>query len=91
MVTWKVPANVGITVVSDGRSQISSTTTNFVKVVHVDAYSTMLIIDRVTVDFQGDYTCNIANAVDQVSKTVPLIVHGTEKIIINYFFFELSL
>ncbi|OXA64371.1 Down syndrome cell adhesion molecule-like protein Dscam2 [Folsomia candida] len=53
-----------------------SLSTNFVKVVHVDAYSAMLIIDRVDSVHGGNYTCSIGNIVSTVSRTVPLIVHG---------------
>lgn len=59
-----------------------SLSTNFVKVVHVDAYSAMLIIDRVDSVHGGNYTCSIGNIVSTVSRTVPLIVHGTEILVL---------
>jgi hypothetical protein len=58
-------------------------TNNFVKVVHIDAFSAMLIIDRVDSHHMGNYTCKIQNSIQEVSQTVPLVVHGTKEIFIS--------
>jgi len=55
---------------------IQSNEGGYIKILHVDAYSTMLIIDRVDSIHTGNYTCKISNSVDEVSATVPLIVRG---------------
>jgi len=55
--------------------------TNFAKVVHVDAYSAMLIIERVDSAHNGNYTCKISNSVEEVSSTASLVVQGTTAII----------
>lgn len=57
---------------------ISSATTN-AKVMRVDAYSTILIIERVDWERDsGNYTCRISNSVDEVHKTNELVVRGTK-------------
>jgi len=48
-----------------------------IRVLQIDAYSSMLIIERAQDSHSGNYTCTISNSVDQVSHTGQLIVRGT--------------
>ncbi|ODN00362.1 Down syndrome cell adhesion molecule-like protein Dscam2 [Orchesella cincta] len=55
------------------------TTTN-AKVMQVDAYSAILIIDRVDSERDsGNFTCKISNSVDEVTKTNELVVRVPPK------------
>lgn len=57
---------------------LSSTPTTNAKVMQVDAYSAILIIERVDSEKDsGNYTCRISNSVDEVHKTNELVVRGT--------------
>lgn len=59
-------------------SSLSSTPVTNAKVMQVDAYSAILIIERVDSERDsGNYTCRISNSVDEVHKTNELVVRGT--------------
>lgn len=78
-VTWLKDSKplISTSRVPNPMSDRETITNPLVKILHVDAFSAMLIIDRADSSHTGNYSCIISNSVETVSSTVPLVVRGS--------------